>query len=82
MCKQHGLKCSEKWYEHTPLEVMENDKAELYCDVTIQTDMTVPQNRPDVILLEKTTGKLAIIDITVPSDFNVVRTEEWKVEKY
>ena len=39
-------------------------------------------NRPDVILVEKTTHKLTVIDITVPSDFNVVRTEDWKVEKY
>ena len=82
LCKKHGLKCSEKWYEHTPSEVMENDKVELYWDLTIQTDMTVAHNRPDVILVEKTTRKWTIIDIAVPSDFNVVRTEDWKVEKY
>ena len=39
--------------------------------------MTVAQIRPDIILVEK-----AIIDIAVPSEFNVVRTEDWKVEKY
>ena len=31
-------------------------------------DMTVAHNRPDIILVEK--------------DFNVVRTEDWKVEKH
>ena len=30
LCKRYGLKCSEKWYEHITLEVMENDKVELY----------------------------------------------------
>ena len=39
-------------------------------------------NRPDIILVEKATRKWTIIDIAVPSDFNVVRTEDWKVEKY
>ena len=30
----------------------------------------------------KTTRKWTIMDTAVPSDFNVVRTEDWKVEKY
>ena len=82
LCQKHGLKCSDKWYEHTPAEVMENEVVELYWDLTIQTDITVAHNRPDIILVEKATRKWTIIDIAVPSDFNVVRTEDWKVEKY
>ena len=38
------------------------------------TYMTVAHNRPDIILVENAAQKWAIIDITVPSDFNVVRT--------
>ena len=44
--------------------------------------MTVAHNRPDTILVEKRIRKWTIIDIAVPDDFNVVRTEDWKVEKY
>ena len=55
---------------------------ELYWDLTVQTDMTVVHNRPDIILVEKAIWKWTIIDIAVPSDFNVARTEDWKVEKY
>ena len=62
--------------------VMENDEVELYWDLTIQTDMIVAHNRPDIILVEKAIRKWTIIDIAVRSDFIVVRTEEWKVEKY
>ena len=29
LCKKHELKCAEKWYEHMPSEVMENDEVEL-----------------------------------------------------
>ena len=52
LCKKHGLKCSEKWYEHTASEVMENEEVELYWDIIIQTVTTAAHNRRDVSLLE------------------------------
>ena len=71
LCKKHG-----------PADVVENDEVELYWDLTIQTDMTMAHNRPDIILVEQAIRVWTIIDIVVPGDFNVVRTEDWKVEKY
>ena len=44
--------------------------------------MAVTRNRPDIILVEMAIRKCTIIDIAVPGDLNVVRTEDWKVEKY
>ena len=44
--------------------------------------MTVAHNGPDLILVEKAIRKWTIIDIAVPGDFNVVRTEDRKVERY
>ena len=81
MCKKHGLESSDWLYEHTPAVVVENDEVEFW-DLTIQTDMTVTQNRPDIILVEKAIRKWTIIDIAVRSDFNAVTTEDWKVKKY
>ena len=80
--EKHGLESSDKWYEHTPADVVEDHEVELYWNLTIQTDMTVAHNGPDIILVEKAIRKWTIIDIVVPGDFNVVRTEDWKVEKY
>ena len=54
----------------------------MYYDITIQRDMTVANKRPDILLIEMATQKWTIIDIAVPSDFNVGRIEDWKVEKY
>ena len=82
LCKKHGLESSDRWYEHTPADVVENDEIELYWDLPIQTDMTVADHRQDIILVEKAIRKWTIIDIAVPGDFNVVRTKDWKVEKY
>ena len=80
LCKKHELESSGKWYEHTSAHVVENVEVELYWYLTTLTDMTVAQNRPDIILVEKAIRKWTIIDIAVPCDVNVVRTE--KVEKY
>ena len=42
---------SMNWHEHTPADVVENDEVELYWDLTIQTDMTVAHNSPNIILV-------------------------------
>ena len=52
LCKKHGLESSDRWYEHTPAVVVEIDEVELYWDLTIQKDMAVAHNRPDIILLQ------------------------------
>ena len=49
LCKKHGLESSERWYERKPADVVENDEVQLYWDLTIQTNMTVAHNRPDII---------------------------------
>ena len=46
LSKKYGLECGEKWYEHTPQEVIENNEVKLYWDCTIQTDKTIKHNRP------------------------------------
>ena len=45
--------------------------------MTIYTDKILGYNRPDITLVLKWT----LIDIAVPADQNVIRTEEDKVEK-
>ena len=40
------LESSDRWYEHTPADVVANSEVELYWDLTIQTNMTVTDNRP------------------------------------
>ena len=51
---------------------MENDNVELYWELNIH-------NRPDIILVEEAVRTWKIIAIAVISNFNVVRTEDWKV---
>ena len=78
VCKKHELEISDRWYEHIPAV----DEIELYLDLTVQADMTMAHNRSDIILVEKAIQQWTIIDTALPGYFNVVRTEDWKVEKY
>ena len=50
--------------------------------MTIYTDKVLKHNRPDITLVHKGTQKWTLIDIAVPADQNIIRTEEEKVEKY
>ena len=60
-----------KWYEHQPRCVEENDNAKILWDFLIQTDHDVRDNRPDIVVVEKTTQKVSLIDIAVPNDTNI-----------
>ena len=59
------------------MTIVENREVRVTWDVTIYTDKILGYNRPDITLVLKWT----LIDIAVPADQNVIRTEEDKVEK-
>ena len=50
LCKEHGVECSDKLYEHSPKSVEENEKVKLLWDFTIQTDSEVYHRRPDIAI--------------------------------
>ncbi|PZC72197.1 hypothetical protein B5X24_HaOG211751 [Helicoverpa armigera] len=51
-------------------------------EMPVQTDVTVTHNRPDLIYTDKTSNKTYLIDITVPSDYNIGAKEIEKLSKY
>ena len=59
-----------------------NKNIELIWDMTLSTDRQVGANRPDIVLRDKAMKKAYIIDISCPSDVNVVSKENEKVAKY
>ena len=82
MCRKYGVECNEKWYDHQPLPTTENGEVRITCYMTIYTDKVLKDNRPDITLVHKDTQKWTLIDIAVPADQNLTRTEEEMVEKY
>ena len=57
LCKKHGLESSDRWYEHTPADAVDNNEVELYWDLTIQAYMTAAKKWPDINLVEKAIRK-------------------------
>ena len=47
LSKEYGVECSDKWSEHSPKSVEENEEVKLLWDLTIQTDREIHHRRPD-----------------------------------
>ena len=53
ICKEFGIEVKERWYEHEPKTVTENDSVTILWDMPIHTDMNITANRPDIELKKK-----------------------------
>ena len=82
VCKEHGLEHAPKWYEHVPQRCQENEKVKVLWDMTFFSDKKLPHNRPDISIFDKNERKWKLIDVAVPFDGNVPKTENEKVDRY
>jgi len=48
----------------------------------IQTDRTIPSNKPDIIIRDNEKGTCLLIDVTISGDRNVIKKEAKKILKY
>ena len=82
ICKEYNLPSSDKWYEHTPEKVVENNRAKILWDYDVRTDHRIQARKPDLILVNKENQKVTLIDVAIPWDTRVVEKSREKVEKY
>ena len=80
--KHSNIKANDKWYEHQPETVTENEKVTMLWDMQVHTDKTIKANKPDIIIKDKQEKTCMLIDMAIPSDRNTpVRVAE-KLTKY
>jgi len=48
----------------------------------VQTDRTIPNNKPDIIIRDNEKGTCTLIDFAISGDRNVIRKEAHKNLKY
>jgi hypothetical protein len=48
----------------------------------VQTDRTIPNNKPDIIIRDNEKGTCMLIDVASPGDRNVIKKEAAKILKY
>ena len=76
------MPCSNKWYEHQPQPVAENENAKLLWDYSIRTDRVTPAHRPDLTLVNKTNNKGSLINVAIPWASRAEQKEQEKRDKY
>lgn len=69
-------------HKYEPKNILENSNIKIYWDTTIHTDRQVLHNRPDMVIINKTTKKCTIIDFAIPLDDNLSRSYKTKKDKY
>ena len=82
VCRKYDLDTKDKWYEHEPQAVCENEHYKILWDFPIQTDHVIEARRPDMIIVDKKNNKCQIIDFAVPFDTRVAAKEKEKIFKY
>ncbi|CAH3034003.1 unnamed protein product, partial [Porites lobata] len=84
ICKDHDIEITDKWYEHEPETVIHNkdNNITIMWDMPVNTDRTITANRPDIIVKDSVNSTCKLIDMTVPSDRNIVLKETEKKCKY
>ena len=81
LCCKYDVR-SEKWYEHQPEGVVENEKCKILWDMTIQSDHVIEARRPDIVVVDKEKKKVIIVDIASPWDHRLYEKEGEKIGKY
>ena len=81
-CEKHNLERKEKWYEHCPEGIVEDDYVKLIRDINIQCDNVMEARRPDFILVDKKAKLCVIVDVAVPGGCRIREKEIVKIEKY
>ena len=83
ICRHYGIKVDpECWYQHKPKQVMENKKATILWDSPIITDRHVPCNKVDIVIQKKKSGRCQLIDVAIPSNYNIQKKATEKMSKY
>ena len=82
LCEKFSLDRAERWYEHQPEGVVENDEVKLLWDFKIQCDRDIEHHKPDIVVVNKQEKSCLIIDIAVPGDQRIIFKEGKKIEVY
>ena len=85
ICKETGVQLDKKHsYEHVPksAETSQGGKVTILWNQQVQTDRTIPNNKPDIIIRDNEAGTCKLIDFAISGDGNVIKKEAEKILKY
>jgi len=70
------------WYEHVPksVETSQGGKVTILWNQQVQTDRTIPNNKPDIIIRDNEKGTCMLIDVAISGDRNVTKRKPRKFQ--
>ena len=80
-----GVRIKENhWYEHVPnsVETTQGGKITILWNQQVQTDRTIPNNKPDIIIRDTEQRTCVLIDVAISGDRNEIEKEAEKILKY
>ena len=81
-CQHYSIEVPQRWYEHKPETVTENEEATILWDMQIHTDRELSANKPDIVINDHANRCCKHIDVSVPSDRNISTKVIEKFSKY
>jgi hypothetical protein len=64
------------------VETSQGGKVTILWNQQVQTDRTIPNNKPDIIIRDNEKGTCLLIDVAISGDRNVIKKEDEKILKY
>jgi hypothetical protein len=71
ICKETGVQLDKKhWYEHVPksVETGQGGKLTILWNQQIQSDRTIPKNKPDIIIRDNEKRTCVLINVAISGD--------------
>ena len=72
------------WYEHVPksVETSQGSKVTILWNQQVQTDRTIPNNKPEIIIRDNEKVTCMLKDVAISGDRNVIKKEAEKILNY
>jgi len=84
-CKETGVQLDKKnWYEQVPksVEAGQAGNVTILWNRQVQTDRTIPNNKPDITIRDNENRTCTLIDVAISGDRNVIKKEAEKILRY
>ena len=79
--KEMGVQLDTKhWYKHVPksVETTQGGKVTILWNQQVQTDRTIPNNKPDITIRDNEKTTCILIDVSISGDSKVIKKEAEK----
>ena len=82
LARKYHFEAGDKWYEHEPESVLENEDYRILWDFSIQTDHVIKVRRPDLVVVDKKERSCTIIDFAVPGNSRIEEKEKHNIKTW